>query len=71
MIIMGPTKKQKIKTHIATVFERSEVDPDRDSMFEKRELRHQRILQGLTDVDKANVVSHTDLVCSTNRLKKL
>ena len=68
---MGPTKKQKIKTHIATVFKRSEIDSDRDSMFEKRELRHQRIIKGLADVDKAKVVSHTYLVCLANKLKKL
>lgn len=72
MISMGHPKKQKIRTQVATGFECSAVDPDGEtltSMIKEEEQRHQQILQGLADVDKAKVVSHADLVYFSNRLK--
>ena len=71
---MGHPKKQKIRTQVTTGFECSAVDPDEEtltSMIKEEEQRHQQILQGLADVDKDKVVSHSDLVYHANRLKKL
>ncbi|EHJ5407591.1 ribbon-helix-helix protein, CopG family [Salmonella enterica subsp. enterica serovar Wedding] len=40
------------------------------SMLAERERRHQSVQAGLADVDAGRVVSHSDMVDFTNRLKQ-
>ncbi|AFI88586.1 CopG family transcriptional regulator [Pectobacterium parmentieri] len=40
------------------------------SLIEKAEQRHQRVLQGLADVDAGRVVNHADMQAFITRLKK-
>ncbi|MFP9461939.1 CopG family transcriptional regulator [Pectobacterium brasiliense] len=40
------------------------------SLIEEAEQRHQRILQGLADVDAGRVVNHSDMQVFIARLKK-
>lgn len=40
------------------------------SLIEEAEQRHQRILQGLADVDAGGVVNHADMLAFITRLKK-
>ncbi|MBL0867138.1 CopG family transcriptional regulator [Pectobacterium carotovorum] len=40
------------------------------SLIEEAEQRHQRVLQGLADVDAGRVVNHSDMQAFITRLKK-
>ncbi|MBA0160546.1 MULTISPECIES: CopG family transcriptional regulator [Pectobacterium] len=40
------------------------------SLIEEAEQRHQRILQGLADVDAGRVVNHADMQAFITRLKQ-
>ncbi|WJV63012.1 CopG family transcriptional regulator [Pectobacteriaceae bacterium CE70] len=40
------------------------------SLIEKAEQRHQRVLQGLADVDAGRVVNHADMQAFIARLKQ-
>ncbi|PLY38163.1 CopG family transcriptional regulator [Pectobacterium carotovorum] len=40
------------------------------SLIEEAEQRHQRILQGLADVDAGRVVNHSDMQAFITRLKQ-
>lgn len=83
VILMGSHTKQTISAQIpvelALAVENLAIELDRSkswiikeallSMLAERERRHQNVLTGLADVDAGRVVSHSDMVDFTNRLK--